>query len=173
MLFEWDEDKARANEAKHGVPFHEAKTVFNDPFAMTIADPDHSRSEFRWLDIGFSVRERILVVWYTERGGRVRIIGCRRATRAERRAYQSESNDSVFEMREEYDFSNAERGKHYRAYREGHAVRVTKSDGTVEACYFTLEEGAVMLDPDLKSRFPDSESVNRALRRLSANGSQA
>jgi hypothetical protein len=76
-------------------------------------------------------------------------------------------------MREEYDFSNAERGKHYRVYRAGHALHVTKSDGTVEACHFTLEEGAVMLDPDLKSRFPDSESVNRALRRLSVDSSQA
>lgn len=74
-LFEWDEEKARANEAKHGVSFHEAKTVFNDPLAMTIGDPDHSRSEFRWLDIGFSAQERLLVVWYTETGRRIRIIG--------------------------------------------------------------------------------------------------
>ena len=76
------------------------------------------------------------------------------------------SNDNTNEMREEYDFSQGVRGKHYRAYRSGHTVQVTKADGTVEECHFTLEDGAVMLDPDLRSRFPDSESVNRALRSL-------
>ena len=49
-------------------------------------------------------------------------------------------------------------------------VRVTKADGTVEERHFTIEDGAVMLDPDLRARFPDSESVNRALRTLVANG---
>ncbi len=41
LLFEWDEEKAKRNEAKHGVAFEEAKTIFNDPFAMTVSDPDH------------------------------------------------------------------------------------------------------------------------------------
>ena len=80
------------------------------------------------------------------------------------------SNDNTNEMREEYDFSQGVRGKHYRAYRCGHTVQVTKADGTVEEHHFTLEDGAVMLDPDLRSRFPDSESVNRALRSLAAHG---
>ena len=75
-----------------------------------------------------------------------------------------ESDRDTDEMREEYDFSQGVRGKHYRAYRAGHVVRVRKSDGSVEQRYFTLRDGAVMLDPDLKARFPDSESVNRALR---------
>lgn len=74
------------------------------------------------------------------------------------------------EMREEYDFSQGVRGKHYRAYRAGHVVRVRKSDGSVEERHFTLQDGAVMLDPDLKVQFPDSESVNRALRSLVAQG---
>lgn len=52
LVFEWDEDKANLNEAKHGVNFEEARTIFNDPFAMTIPDPDHSDEEERWLDIG-------------------------------------------------------------------------------------------------------------------------
>jgi len=80
------------------------------------------------------------------------------------------SDDNSMEMREEYDFSGGVRGKHYRAYRSGHIVRVTKADGTVQESHFTLEEGAVMLDPDLKARFPDSESVNKALRTLVAHG---
>ena len=72
------------------------------------------------------------------------------------------------DMREEYDFSEGVRGKHYKAYREGHAVHIHKSDGTTLVQYFTQEDGAVMLDPDVKAHFPDSESVNRALRSLIA-----
>jgi uncharacterized DUF497 family protein len=87
LTFEWDEAKARRNELKHGVTFEEARTIFNDPFAMTISDPDHSDEEERWLDIGLSSRGTLLVVWYTERGENIRIIGCRRATKAETRTY--------------------------------------------------------------------------------------
>ena len=78
------------------------------------------------------------------------------------------SSDDENDMRDEYDFSKGTRGKHYRAYRAGHTVRVTKADGTVEERHFTLADGAVMLDPDLRARFPDSESVNKALRTLVA-----
>ncbi|MFO7905786.1 MAG: hypothetical protein ACQESR_25205 [Planctomycetota bacterium] len=82
----------------------------------------------------------------------------------------SEPDHNPDEMREEYDFSGGVRGKHYRAYRAGHLVRVRKSDGSVEERHFTLQDGAVMLDPDLKVQFPDSESVNRALRSLVDHG---
>ena len=74
------------------------------------------------------------------------------------------------EMRAEYDFSRGVRGKHFRAYRAGHTIRITQADGTVVERHFTLADGAVMLDPDLRSRFPDSESVNKALRSLAAHG---
>ena len=74
------------------------------------------------------------------------------------------------EMRGEYDFSRGVRGRHYRAYRAGHTIRVTRADGTVAERHFTLADGAVMLDPDLRPRFPDSESVNKALRSLAARG---
>ncbi|MFH1624732.1 MAG: hypothetical protein ABID54_06205 [Pseudomonadota bacterium] len=70
------------------------------------------------------------------------------------------------EMRDEYDFSTGVRGKHYRAYREGHTQCVHKEDGTTSVQFFTKEDGAVMLDPDVKAHFPDSESVNKALRSL-------
>lgn len=90
LIFEWDEDKARSNEAKHGVSFDEGRTVFNDPFTITIPDPDHSEHEDRWIDIGFSSQGRLVVVWYTERDERIRLIGCRRATPAERRCYSDE-----------------------------------------------------------------------------------
>ena len=90
LVFEWDEAKADCNKAKHGITFEEAKTVFNDPFSMTVSDPDHSDQEERWVDIGLSAEGRLLVVWYTERGEKIRIIGSRKATRGEERAYANE-----------------------------------------------------------------------------------
>ena len=74
------------------------------------------------------------------------------------------------EMLPEYDFTGKKgvRGKYHRAYEQGHAVRVFEEDGSVTVWYFTLEEGAVMLAPDVREYFPDSESVNQALRTLIA-----
>ncbi|NCA10348.1 BrnT family toxin [bacterium] len=63
MEFEWHEQKSLGNSAKHGVTFAEAKTVFNDPFALTQADPEHSIDEERWLEMGISAAGRLLVVW--------------------------------------------------------------------------------------------------------------
>ena len=73
------------------------------------------------------------------------------------------------DMRPEYDFASMAggvRGKYYKAYRAGHTVKIHKSDGTTTVQYFTLEEGAVMLEPDVRDYFPDSESVNEVLRSL-------
>jgi uncharacterized protein len=91
LTFEWDETKAKWNFRKHGVSFEEAKTIFNDPFAITINDPGHSDSEDHFLDIGQSAKTRVLVVWYIERGENIRIIGSRKTTRAERRSYEKEN----------------------------------------------------------------------------------
>lgn len=72
------------------------------------------------------------------------------------------------EMRSEYDFSGKQgvRGKYSQSYQAGHTVRVDHEDGTVTTQHFTLEEGAVLLAPDVRVYFPDSESVNQALRGL-------
>ncbi len=88
LTFEWDEDKSKRNFRKHEVTFEEAKTVFNDPFSITIDDPNHSGDEDRYLDIGLSSKARMIVVWYTERNENIRIIGCRKATRSERKTYE-------------------------------------------------------------------------------------
>jgi len=88
LTFEWDEEKAEANLRKHGVSFEEAKTVFNDPLAITIPDPGHSINEDRHVDIGASWRGRVLIIVYTERGSSIRIISCRRATKSEREVYE-------------------------------------------------------------------------------------
>jgi uncharacterized DUF497 family protein len=83
--FEWDEEKAETNLKKHKVGFEEAKSVFSDPFSLTVDDPDHSKEEQRFIDIGKSISGKILIVVYTERGSKIRIIRCRKATPAERR----------------------------------------------------------------------------------------
>jgi len=89
MEFEWDAKKAASNFAKHGVTFSEAMTVFGDPLELVIADPRHSEGEFRFLSVGQSAIGRRLVVAYTEREGRTRIINARGATTRERRQYES------------------------------------------------------------------------------------
>ncbi len=61
LTFEWDEGKSKRNLRKHGVAFDEARTVFNDPFAVTAEDPDHSDGEERYLDIGLSSKGKVLV----------------------------------------------------------------------------------------------------------------
>lgn len=89
MEFEWDPDKATENLAKHGVDFAEASTVFGDPLEVTIPDPDHSEGEARFLSLGLSSGQRLLVVAYTEREGKIRIIHAREAAPKERRSYES------------------------------------------------------------------------------------
>jgi uncharacterized DUF497 family protein len=88
LQFEWDPGKAAENHSKHGVLFHEAATVFDDPLAITYPDPDHSEGELRWITFGSSTGRRILVVAHTETGDTIRIISARRATRDERKIYE-------------------------------------------------------------------------------------
>ncbi|MEI6670308.1 MAG: BrnT family toxin [Acidobacteriota bacterium] len=89
MEFEWDPIKAAANAKKHGVDFAQAVTVFSDPLEVTIPDPDHSAGERRFLSIGKSTGGELIVVAYTDRAGRVRIINARGASSQERKAYES------------------------------------------------------------------------------------
>ncbi len=77
---------------------------------------------------------------------------------------QAERTD--IEMLPEYDFQGAARGTAYRPLHEGYEVRIHKIDGTTVVQQFVLQEGTVMLDPDVQAFFPDSESVNNALRTL-------
>ena len=89
MEFEWDVGKATSNLEKHGVSFAEAMTVFGDALEVMIFDPDHSQGEFRFVSVGRSQLGRVLVVAYTEREGRIRLISAREATPKERRNYGS------------------------------------------------------------------------------------
>ena len=88
MEFEWDELKAKNNLKKHGISFQEAGTVFADPMAITFHDPDHSEKEYRFLSLGMSQFNRLIVVAHTDREGKVRIISARVMTRHERKIYE-------------------------------------------------------------------------------------
>jgi uncharacterized DUF497 family protein len=87
MHFEWDDDKAEANQAKHGVSFTEALSCFYDPEQLAFYDPDHSEDEDRELLIGHSEKGRLLCVSYTLRGQTIRLISARKATRREAKTY--------------------------------------------------------------------------------------
>jgi len=92
LRFEWDQRKAVLNLKNHRVSFQEATTVFRGALSIIISDPDHSESETRFIDIGLSHRGRLLVVSYTERDDGIRIISARRASRAEQKQYEGETN---------------------------------------------------------------------------------
>jgi uncharacterized DUF497 family protein len=94
VIFEWDPKKAAANARKHRVSFEEATTAFADPLSLTIADPDHSDDEQRWVVLGRSHRGRLIVVAHAVRQERIRIISARTATRRERLAYEEEGSQS-------------------------------------------------------------------------------
>jgi uncharacterized DUF497 family protein len=89
LRFEWYAKKNRANQAKHGVSFEEAKTAFLDEGARVIADPEHSEDEDRFILLGLSINLRVLVVChcYLESESVIRIISARRANRSEQREY--------------------------------------------------------------------------------------
>lgn len=89
-FFEWDDDKAELNLRNHGVDFQEARTVFEDSFAITVADDLHSEDELRSNTIGFSLLSRVLLVVHAVRQERIRLISARKATPSERSQYESE-----------------------------------------------------------------------------------
>lgn len=89
LIFEWDPEKARENEQKHGVSFSDASEVFDDDHSSSVPDPDHSADEDRYLMFGVSKQGQHLVVSYTERGARIRLISARPMTSRERRAYEA------------------------------------------------------------------------------------
>ncbi len=88
MDYEWDQENAAANLAKHGVDFDEAASVWDDYFNIELFDPEHSEGEKRFLMIGESSEHRLLIILFTERDNSVRIISARELTPKERREYE-------------------------------------------------------------------------------------
>ena len=90
IKFEWDENKNRINQHKHGISFTEAKTVFYDEEALVINDPEHSEKEERFIILGLSNKANLLVVCHCYRASEtvIRIISARKATRTESQYYR-------------------------------------------------------------------------------------
>ena len=94
--FEWDESKGRLNFEKHKITFDEATTIFTDPFLITFVDEFHSDKEERFISIGLSEKNRVLLAVHTEREEKqetivIRVISCRKATSTERKSYEKEN----------------------------------------------------------------------------------
>jgi uncharacterized DUF497 family protein len=95
-VFEWDEIKARTNFEKHRISFEEASTIFADPFLITFVDDFHSKKEERFISLGLSAKNRVLLAVHMEREKKnetiaIRIISCRKATQSERKRYEKEN----------------------------------------------------------------------------------
>ena len=93
MRFEWDENKNNANHQKHGVWFDEAQTIWADEASREFFDPEHSDEEDRFVRIGFSSKNRLLLIVFCERQEEskevlIRIISARKATTEEQKQYE-------------------------------------------------------------------------------------
>jgi uncharacterized DUF497 family protein len=152
----WDPAKAESNRRKHGVTFHEAGTIFNDPLIVSLDDVEHSTEEDRWLAIGESWRGDLVVAAYTIRNQQPWLIMARRPTPAERRRYMRgdqirDRGDEKLNLEDfpEVDFTSGVRGRHYV---EPRGVR------------------RVSIDEEAARYFPDDDTLNDALRMLIAAG---
>ncbi len=127
----------------------------------------NSDKEERLIIIGLSNKRRLLVVIYTERGKKIRLISARKATHAKTRNMKNKTSQvKDDDMRPEYDFTSGVRGKYARELREnGYSIRVYSADGKFTEIH-VLGEKTVVLAPDVSEYFPDSETVNHALRTL-------
>jgi uncharacterized DUF497 family protein len=94
LLFEWNKNKAKKNFKIHGISFDEACSAFKDTLSLTIYDPLHSDDEDRFIVIGNSIDNRLLVVVHTERRDKIRIISARKATKHERKQYEENAKRS-------------------------------------------------------------------------------
>ena len=88
VTIKWDPIKASDNIKKHRVSFEEASTIFNDSFFITFLDVEHSFDEERYITLGYSNKNQLLLVAHTDHEGTIRIISARKATKNERRFYE-------------------------------------------------------------------------------------
>jgi uncharacterized DUF497 family protein len=86
--FEWNPEKAKINLQKHQVDFDEANTIFDDPQFITFLDEEHSADEERYITIGLSNKNRLLMVAHADRNDHIRIISARKVTKNEEKFYQ-------------------------------------------------------------------------------------
>ncbi len=153
--FEWDDDKAVENLAKHDVSFETATEVFDDPLGITFFDERNSLGEIREITVGYTFFDEVLIVSHTARGERIRIISARRADKTERRRHMEKDHDQINDKDDllphyDFDYNKGVRGKYYQG-RGRLVIRVN-------------------LDEDVAKHYSTTESVNAALRMLIAEG---
>ncbi len=155
----WSTEKARKNLEKHGISLEEAWTVFGDPLVNTYPDPDHSRSEDRFLAVGQSAAGILMVVGFTIIEDEPWLINARAVTRAEKRRYMrgDEIHDAVLKPEEDDD--------DLRPFYE-----FDKMTGVVGKHYFPFLGIRITLDEDVAEYFPTDDMVNDALRLLIKEG---
>ena len=149
MEFEWDNNKAITNLQKHGVSFSEAATVFGDSLSITFADPDHSINESRFITIGLSAANRMIILSHTDRMSASELLVQEKQLEKSRDYMKKDINHENDELRPEYDFTQLKggvRGKYTERYHQG--------------------TNLVLLEPDVAKAFPNARSVNEALRLL-------
>jgi uncharacterized DUF497 family protein len=145
MEFEWNEQKAQANFAKHEVSFEEAKTVFDDALFLMFPDIDHSFEGNRFIFMGEFDKGRLLVVSFTGRKTSTRLISARKQHRRNVDFMKKKDNELNDELRPEYDFSKMPVIRRGSGRKQQESITVT-------------------LAPDVAKKFPTSEAVNEALR---------
>ena len=132
---------------KHGISFEDAKTVFDDPLYVDFYDPDHSDDEHRYLIIGRSYKGHLMIVSYTEQDDKLRLISARKPHRRSGKLMRTADTEMNDDLRDEYDLTR---------------LRVRKL-GPGRKSFNGIN---VHLEPDVAELFPDSRSVNEALRFL-------
>lgn len=148
VIFEWDARKAAANFKKHHLSFEDAATVFLDPLATTFADPDHSADERREITVGHTIKEWSCRTVNAATGFESSEHAARHG-RSEGNMKEESAHKGSNGLREEYDLSRLEAGVRGKYYSRA-----------------SVATNLVLIEPDLARLFPDSESVNRALRML-------
>ncbi|MFH1051689.1 MAG: BrnT family toxin [bacterium] len=92
--FEWNEKKAESNLIKHGIRFEDCVSVFDDKVGIYIFDEKHSIVESRFILIGNNNQESTMVISYTIRNNKIRIISCRTASKNERKRYEEKNKNN-------------------------------------------------------------------------------
>ena len=146
QLFQFDPKKAESNARKHGISFAEAMTIFDDPLASTLPDDQHSFEEDRFITVGTSSRHRILFVVYTDTISASASSVPALLPQPRSNSMKKSSESDPLAHRPALDFSKGVRGKHHARMQQGTNI--------------------VFIAPDLLDTFPDSDSVNEALRSL-------
>jgi len=150
VVYEWNAATAKTNIQKHGVSFDEAATVFLDPLALTFPDPDHPGGEEREITIGHTAGHKVAFVSHCQREIAYESSAHGRRPEESRGNMKKVSANRIDDdLRPEYDLSQLKGGVRGKYYRQAMA-------GT----------NLMLIEPELAEVFPDSESVNRALRFL-------